>query len=55
MTDQQDALVQGVRDTLIDCMTSFGCHGDTAAEAADYILSPHSGLTVRAEREQTWR
>lgn len=42
-------LTSDVRDTLIDCMTSFGIHGHAAAEASDYILSPESGLVVLAE------
>lgn len=41
MTDIDD-----VKDCLIDCMTSFGIHGTSAAEAAEFILSPASGLSV---------
>jgi hypothetical protein len=36
----------GIRDTLIDCMTSFLIHGDKAAEATDFIMSASSGLTI---------
>lgn len=50
-TPAKAASVQGVRDTLIDCMTSFGIHGDRAGEAADFILSAASGLRVEANVE----
>jgi hypothetical protein len=46
---------EGVRDTLIDCMTSEGIHGDVAAAAADLILSDESGLTVMAPSRQQRR
>ncbi len=34
------------RDTLIDCITSHGVHGNAAADIADLILGPDSGLIV---------
>jgi hypothetical protein len=37
-----------VRDTLIDCMTSAGIHGDLAQAAADILLSDVSGLFIGA-------
>jgi len=35
-----------IRDTLIDCITSFTRSGDQAREIADFILSDQSGLKV---------
>lgn len=41
-----DAVTESIRDTLIDCMTSFDINGEAAQQAADYILSPEGGLIV---------
>lgn len=46
VSDPVDAQDEFVRDVLVDCMTSFGIHGDNARDAAEYILSADSGLRV---------
>ena len=38
-----------VKETLVDCMTSFGIPSDRAALAAEYILSEYSGLVVTVD------
>ena len=44
MSEEDDVL-----DTLVDILTSFGIRGDHALWAAEFIVGPSSGLTVKVE------